>query len=78
MRGGRGRGGGRGGGGGEEGGEEGRGRMPTSDSSLRYRRSAIETIRSEGAPALERMQSEMDNLYFDLTIMLRSVVWSCD
>ena len=34
-------------------------------------RSAIEAIRSEGAPALERMQNEADNLYFDLTIILR-------
>ena len=34
-------------------------------------RDAIETIRNEGIPALERMQRDGESLYFDLTIILR-------
>ena len=43
-------------------------------SSCFYCRCAIELIRLEGAPALERMQTEMDSAFLDLTIILRLAI----
>ena len=36
-----------------------------------FRRAALETIRRGGVPALERLQNDEENVFFDLMIIIR-------